>query len=69
MNEVKKRETIGKQLAAIRFQKGLTKYRVAKDGGISINQVNIVERGDTNYTVNILLGYLTGCGLDIHFGR
>ena len=67
MDLLKTRKALGERLSAYRHKKGLSMYMVAKNGGIAISQVRAVENGDTNYTVNILLGYLSGCRLNIDF--
>ena len=69
MNSSKAKKALGEWLRAYRNKIGLTAYRVAKDGNITIGQVKIVEDGETNYTVNILLGYIRGCGLQSVFER
>ncbi|MDR1202416.1 MAG: helix-turn-helix domain-containing protein [Tannerellaceae bacterium] len=61
------REVMGEKLKEFRENRGLSAYRVAKDGGISIGQVNIVESGNTNYTINVFLGYIKGCDLYVQF--
>ena len=61
------RKTIGEWLMNHRQSKSMSIYRVAKDGKITISQVKAVEEGSTNYTINILSGYLTGCNLRISF--
>ena len=63
----KLRKSIGEWLIAYRQKKALSMYRVSKDGNITISQVKAVETADTNYTINILLGYLAGCKLKIDF--
>ena len=67
MDVLKTRKALGERLRAFRRKKGLSMYKVAKNGNIAIGQVRAVENGDTNYTVNILLGYLSGCGLKVKF--
>lgn len=57
------REVLGHQLRAFRLDRGLTAYAVARDGGITIGQVNTVEEGVKNYTIETFLGYLSGSGL------
>ena len=60
------RQTIGKRLYNYRTDKDLSIYRVAKDGQIRIEQVRSVEDGG-NYSINTLLGYLSGCNLQMTF--
>ena len=67
MDKIEYRENIGQQLKQFRESKKLTVYAVSKKGSIRINQVQAVERGDWNYTVDALIGYMAGCGLCMHF--
>lgn len=57
------REVLGHRLRIFRLDRGLTAYAVARDGGITIGQVNAVEEGVKNYTIETFLGYLSGSGL------
>lgn len=57
------RIVLGEQLRAIRKEMGLSAYIVAKKGNIRIDQVNSVESGDKNYTIDAFLGYIYGTGL------
>lgn len=57
------RIVLGQKLREFRENMGLTAYRVAKNGGIRIDQVAAVEAGETNYTIDVLLGYAIGCEL------
>ena len=61
------RKSIGEWLLNYRTTKEMTVYKVAKDGNIRIEQVQSVESGDSNYTINIFFGYLKGCELDYLF--
>jgi transcriptional regulator with XRE-family HTH domain len=63
------REVLGERLRAFREDRGLTAYKVAKNGGIRIDQVRAIESGETNYTINIFLGYITGSDLYIYFAE
>ncbi len=63
------RVVLGERLKAFREERGLSAYRVAKDGGISIGQVKIVEQGDTNYTMDVFLGYMAGARLYMYFAE
>jgi len=69
MNNENSRKALGNRLRALREQKELSMYKIARTGGITQGQVKAVEDGNTNYTINILLGYLHGCGLCIHFSE
>jgi transcriptional regulator with XRE-family HTH domain len=62
------RKAMGKQLKAFRLRQGLSLYRVAKNGNLRIETVQSVEAGEKAYTIDALLGYLQGVGLNIYFG-
>jgi transcriptional regulator with XRE-family HTH domain len=63
------REVLGEQLKAFRIERGLTAYKVAKKGSIRQEQVKTIEQGDTNYTIDVFLGYIHGCDLYIYFAE
>lgn len=60
---------MGQKLREFRESRGLTAYRVAKNGGIRIDQVASVEAGETNYTIDVFLGYVIGCDLYLYFSE
>lgn len=63
------KKALGKQLRAFREERGLSAYRVSQKGKIQIGQVNAVERGDSNYTIDIFLGYIAGSDLYMYFAE
>lgn len=63
------REVLGQWLKAFRLDRGLTAYAVARDGQITIGQVNAVEEGIKNYTIETFLGYISGSGLCMYFAE
>ena len=63
------REVIGERLRAFREKRGLSAYRIAQKGNIRIDQVNAVELGEKNYTIDAFLGYISGSDLDISFAE
>ena len=68
MNEISKnKKIIGENLKAIREKKGLTIYKVAKQGNIRIEQVTSIEIGEKNYTIDALIGYILGANISIDF--
>ena len=54
---------IGESLREYRISRGLSGYRVAKDGGIPESRIRDIEDALVNYRIGSLLGYLKGCGL------
>ena len=61
------REVVGERLRELRLTRGMSKYQVAKKGGIRIDQVEAVESGSYNYTVDALFGYICGAELFLFF--
>lgn len=60
------RKALGEQLRRFRESRGLTRYRIAKNGDIPPQRVRDVENGDMNYTIDTFLGYIRGCGLHMY---
>lgn len=69
MDKKSYREVIGERLRAFREKRGLSAYRVAQKGNIRIDQVNAVELGEKNYTIDAFLGYISGSDLYIYFAE
>lgn len=69
MNKRTYREVLGERLKAFREERGLTVYRVAQNGGIRIDQVQAIESGETNYTIDAFLGYIHGNDLYMYFSE
>lgn len=61
----KEREALGNVLRALREERGLTVYKAAQESGLQIGQVQTIEKGDKNYTIDKLFDYLRGCDLTI----
>ncbi len=57
-------QSIGKELSKIRKSKGISKYKIAKDAGISKDTVTWIEEGK-NCTVGNLLNYLSAINMKI----
>lgn len=69
MDKKNYREVLGERLRAFREERGLTAYKVALKGKIQIGQVNAIESGMSNYTIDIFLGYISGCDLYMYFAE
>ena len=69
MDKKNYREVLGQRLRAFREDRGLSAYRVAQKGDIQIGQVKAIEQGDSNYTIDIFLGYISGCDLYMYFAE
>jgi transcriptional regulator with XRE-family HTH domain len=63
------REALGAQLKAIREAKNLSKYRVAKDSGLSINSITYIENGSINYTIDVLANYLEAVNHELNINE
>lgn len=62
MDFLEKKKALGAKLQAKRKEKGLTFYAVRKTGIIQ-PQVEAMESGEGNYTINILLRYANLLGI------
>lgn len=69
MDKKNYREVLGQRLRTFREDRGLSAYRVAQKGDIQIGQVKAIEQGDSNYTIDIFLGYISGCDLYMYFAE
>lgn len=63
------REVIGERLKAFRESRGVSLYKLAKLGGISIGQAKAVESGSSNYTIDVFIGYIIGSDLYMFFSE
>lgn len=63
------RAVMGERLRAFRLSRHLTTYKVAKDSGLQIGQINAIEDGTKNYTIDAFIKYVRGCGLYLFFGE
>jgi len=48
---------IGMKVSLLQEERGLTSYRIAKDAGVQIKQLNAIKAGD-NYDIDTLLKVL-----------
>lgn len=69
MDKKNYREVLGERLRTFREDRGISAYRVAQKGNIRIDQVNSVELGDKNYTIDAFIGYITGNDLYMYFAE
>lgn len=49
------RQKLGDFLRSERERKGISKYRVIQNSGMSMDQVNAIEKGSKAYTIDALL--------------
>jgi transcriptional regulator with XRE-family HTH domain len=69
MDKKRYRKVLGERFRTFRKEKGISAYRVAQKGSIRIEQVNAVEFGDKNYTIDAFLGYISGSDLYMYFAE
>ena len=69
MNKQDYREVLGQRLKEFREIRNITVYAAAKKGGIRIDQIQSVESGESNYTIDTFLGYIVGCNLYMYFAE
>lgn len=63
------REVLGQRLKEFRLSRSLSMYAVAQKGGIRTEQVKAIEEGNSNYTIDIFLGYIVGADLFMYFAE
>lgn len=59
------RQKIGLYLRDIRKHKKISAYKIAKDTGLTQNQIAAIEKGETSYTIDSFLAYVQA--LDCYF--
>ncbi|MDR2084321.1 MAG: helix-turn-helix domain-containing protein [Bacteroidales bacterium] len=65
-----RRKIIGDLLKEFRESRGLTLYQMAKESGTIVSsQAGIVEKGETNYTIDTFFDYIEAAGLYIYFAE
>lgn len=69
MNKQDYREVLGQRLKEFRESRNLSMYAVAQRGNIRIGQVKAIENGDSNYTIDVFLGYIAGSSLYMYFAE
>ena len=69
MNKKDYREVLGQRLKEFRESRGITIYAVAKKGNVRIDQIQAVETGNANYTIDAFIGYIIGCDLYMYFAE
>lgn len=57
------RKDIGKLCAS---KRKVTKYKQSKESGLTIGQIERIEEGKKNYTLDLLIKYLPSLNLSIH---
>lgn len=58
---------VGKLIKKAREDKGVSKYRVAKDTRLTAQQLGQIEKGATGFTIDTLLEVTNYLGLKIDF--
>lgn len=65
MTNEDQRKIIGERLREYRKSRGLSGYRIAKEGGIPEPRIRDIEEARSDYRISSLIGYLNGCGLSL----
>lgn len=63
------REVIGERLKAFRENRGVSLHSLASAGGITIEQAEAVESGNSDYSIDVFISYIIGSGLYIYFAE
>ena len=58
------KKEIGNKIQALRKERGVSTYKLRKEG-IHAHTPNSIEKGATNYTIDVLIEYLDLCGLEL----
>lgn len=58
------KQEIGNKIQTLRKERGVSTYKLRKEG-IHAHTPNSIEKGGTNYTVDVLIEYLDKCGLEL----
>lgn len=59
------RQRIGLYLSDLRKHKKISVYRIAKDTGMTQEQIRSIEKGDRSYTIDSFLAYIKA--IDCYF--
>ena len=58
------KEQLGNKIQTLRKERGVSTYKLRNEG-IHSNTPNSIEKGATNYTIDVLIEYLDACGLEL----
>ncbi len=62
-----KRKKIGAKLKALREKEDISKYKIHRGSGMKYDQIDSLERGSSNYTIDSLLKHLSFIGYELVF--
>ena len=60
---------IGFKLSGRRAIKGWSMWKLSQISGLAISQIQAIESGNSNYTIDSLIAYIDAFGLSIKFGE
>ena len=60
------KKELGKNLKEIRKIKAISKYKLVKNSSLVYSQIDAIENGDTNYTIDVLTTYLKEVGIELN---
>ena len=58
------KQQLGNKIETLRKERRVSTYKLRKDG-IHAHTPNSIEKGATNYTIDVLIDYLDACGLEL----
>ena len=58
------KKQLGNKIQTLRKERGVSTYKLRKEG-IHSHTPNSIEKGETNYTIDVLIEYLDACGLEL----
>lgn len=58
------KKQLGNKIQTLRKERGVSTYKLRKEG-IHAHTPASIEKGATNYTIDVLIEYLDGCGLQL----
>ena len=60
------RKQIGTQLTTLRKKLNLSRYKLAKDTGLTLGQIKNIEEAKNGYTIDLLLKYTGAMDLKVN---
>ena len=58
------KQKLGTKIQTLRKERGVSTYKLRNEG-IHAHTPNSIEKGKTNYTIDVLIEYLDACGLEL----
>ena len=58
------KKQLGTKIETLRKERGVSTYKLRNEG-IHSHTPNSIEKGTSNYTIDVLIEYLNACGLEL----